>query len=306
MAQSTAPLTLALTGGTGFVGRATIAAALAAGHRVRALARRAQPPQAGVEWVAGDLSEASALATLCTGADAVVHIAGRVTAPDRASFDEANAAGTASVVAAAQRAGVPRLVHVSSLAAREPALSDYGRSKAAGEAEAQRFGGELCIVRPPGVYGPNDAEMRDVFRLAARGLALVPPPGRVSLIHVDDLARLLVTLANASPLPALVEPAGGPPLDHHQLARAIGAAVGRPDPIVVSVPAAVLAVVARLDHRWRGEGAKLTPDRARYLVHPDWSARADLAPPPELWTPAIALDRGLAATAHWYRDAGWL
>ena len=297
---------LALTGGTGFVGRATIAAAVAAGHHVPALARRPQPPQTGVEWVAGDLADRAALGRLCQGADAVLHIAGRVSAPDRASFDAANVDGTAAVVRAAVDAGVRRFVHVSSLAAREPDLSDYGGSKAGAEAAARAFTGELAIVRPPGVYGPGDAEMRDVFRLAAWGLAVVPPPGRVSLIHVDDLAQLLVALATSPAPPALTEPAGGPSIDHHRLAYAIGRAVGRPRPLVLSVPAPLLAAVARLDRRLRGEDAKLTPDRARYLVHPDWSARPELAPPPALWSPAIALDDGLAATARWYRDAGWL
>ena len=74
----------------------------------------------------GDLANAPALARLCEGAEAVIHIAGAVNLPTRAEFAAVNVAGTQAVVDAARAAGVRRFVHVSSLAAREPGLSDYG------------------------------------------------------------------------------------------------------------------------------------------------------------------------------------
>jgi len=72
--------TVALTGGTGFVGGATLDRLIAAGWKVRALARRAQAPKSGVEWIAGGLDDAASLTRLCDGADAVLHIAGVVNA----------------------------------------------------------------------------------------------------------------------------------------------------------------------------------------------------------------------------------
>ena len=74
---------LAITGGTGFVGTRLIALATAAGHEVRALTRREQAPREHIEWVAGDLGDGAALARLCEGADAVIHVAGVVNAPSR-------------------------------------------------------------------------------------------------------------------------------------------------------------------------------------------------------------------------------
>jgi hypothetical protein len=56
----------------------------------------------------------------------------------------------------------------------------------------------------------------------------------------------------------------------------------------------------------RGKGAKLTPDRVGYMVHPDWVSRAGAAPPAELWQPEIPTEEGLAASARWYREQGWL
>lgn len=289
---------LALTGGTGFVGARTIDAALAAGNDVRALTRRAQPSRPGVTWVRGDLADP---ADLCAGADAVIHIAGVVNARDRAGFAAGNIAGTEAILAAAAAAGVARFVHVSSLAAREPDLSDYGWSKAGAEAAVAASTRDWTMIRPPAVYGPGDMELREVFRMARLGLALLPPPGRVSVIHVDDLARLLVAAAAGPGDRAIyeVEDASGG-MTHEQFARAIGMAVGR-KVAAIPLPRALLAGAARLDRLLRGKRARLTPDRAAYMSHPDWTADPAKAPPASLWNPAIPTDEGLAATAAWYR-----
>lgn len=291
---------LALTGGTGFVGRATIERALAAGHQVRALTRRPQPPRTGVTWVSGALDDAASLIELVSGADAVIHIAGVVNAPDRAGFIAGNIEGTRQMIAAS---GSRRFVHVSSLSAREPDLSNYGWSKREAEELVVASGADWTIVRPSGVYGPGDTEMRDLFRLARYGLALLPPPGKVSLIHVEDLARLLVLLAEEPGQRAMFEVDDGQVLTHAELSAAIGRAVGR-RVLPLHLPAALLRLGARLDGAVRGTGAKLTADRVGYLTHPDWTARAECRPPTALWTPAIPLADGLAGTARSYGIAG--
>jgi uncharacterized protein YbjT (DUF2867 family) len=289
---------LAMTGGTGFVGGATIEAALAAGHHVRALVRRPQPARDGVTWIGGDLTDPAAL---CRGADAVIHIAGVVNAPDRAGFAAGNIAGTEAILGAARAAGVARFVHVSSLAAREPALSDYGWSKAGAEAAVAASGLDWTMVRPPAVYGPGDLEMRDIFRMANWGIALLPPPGRMSVIHVADLARLLVASATrpGDQIIYEVEDASGG-MTHQQFARLVGDAVGR-RVVALPLPRALLAGAARLDRAVRGNRAKLTPDRAAYMSHADWTADPAKHPPADLWAPTIATAEGLAATAAWYR-----
>ncbi len=291
-------MTIAITGATGFVGGSV----LALGQRpIRALARRDQPTRAGVAWVSGDLADPGAL---CDGADAVVHIAGVVNAPDRAGFDAGNVAGTAAVLAAAKRAGVARFVHVSSLAAREPQLSMYGASKAEAERLVMASGLDWVIVRPPGVYGPGDREMLDIYRLAARGFA-VAPPGRISLLHVDDLARALLALAGGGPSGVVTEidDGGGDAshgYSHAEFARAIGAALGKP-PLVIPLPLSMLQMGARL-----GVSAKLTRDRAGYIAHPDWVARGGNAALAGLWAPQFDLAAGVADTIAGYTARGWL
>lgn len=273
---------------------------------MRALTRRAQPEGTGPIWIEGALDRADRLAALVQGADAIIHVAGVVNAPDRAGFAAGNIAGTEAVLAAAAAAGVRRFVHVSSLTAREPALSTYGWSKAEAEARVAASPLDWTIVRPPAVYGPGDGEMLDLFRAARLGIVPMPAGGRASLIHAADLARLLLALAApGSASHAVLEPDdgrdGGWP--HPELARAIGAAVGR-RVITLPVPPAALMLAARADRLMRGAGAKLTPDRARYMAHPDWVARA--RPDPALWRPEIATPAGLAETAAAYRAAGLL
>ena len=303
-------MTLAITGGTGFVGQALLDLLEVQGVSARALARKI-PEQArkGVEWVQGDLADHAALSQLVEGADAVIHIAGLVNTPDPAEFETVNVTGTANVIAAAKAAGVRRLIFVSSLAAREPKLSAYGASKAKAEELVQGSGLDWTIVRPPGVYGPRDTEYFDLFRSARWGFVPIPPQGASSIIHVDDLARLLLALQPTVPSinRHIFEPdderEGG--WSHKELAEAIGKAVGRKI-FAPHLSKRVLMAAASLDGLFRGKRAKLTADRVGYMTHPNWVSRFDRMVPAEIWQPRIQGKEGLAATAKWYRDKGWL
>src|SRR3546814_8749177 len=124
----------------------------------------------GIVWIEGALDLPGSLGRLVEGADAVIHVAGVINARNEAGFIAGNVAGTASMIAAAAAADVGRFVHDSSLAAREPELSAYGRSKAENEKLMAESGLDWAIVRPPAVYGPGDRESLALFRMAARGL----------------------------------------------------------------------------------------------------------------------------------------
>jgi len=299
---------IAVTGGTGFVGSHLVDAALAAGHEVIALTRRDQPPRERVSWISGDLHDRAALERLVDEADAVIHVAGVISAQGAAAFEKGNVEGTLAMLAAATAGGVRRFVHVSSLAAREPNLSLYGASKAKAEGLVHGSGLDWAIVRPPAVYGPGDRETLELFRMARLGVMLMPPKGRVSLIHVDDLARLLLALADPqAPSTILIEPDDGKPngWTHREFARALGAAVGT-RPAIVSSPGILLRLAARADQLFRREKAKLTVDRAAYFSHRNWVVEPKRAAPADLWRPEIATEQGLRETAHWYKAKAWL
>jgi nucleoside-diphosphate-sugar epimerase len=263
-----------------------------------------------VTWVAGDLADTGALAELIAGADAVVHVAGLTNTPDPAEFEAANVTGTANVIAAMKAGGARRLVFVSSLASRMPALSAYGASKARAETLVEASGIDWTIIRPPAVYGPRDVDMLDLFRAAKWGVVPLPPGGATSIIHADDLADLLVALTGntASTKKQIYEPDDGREggWSHKELAQAIGQAVGKRAVFAPHLPRIALDLAAVSDRLLRGDRAKLTADRVSYMCHPNWVARFDRKVPPSIWEPQIAGEEGLLETAEWYRRAGWI
>lgn len=303
-------MTIALTGGTGFVGQAVLDVLARKKLLARALARTVpKESRPYVEWIPGSLEDRGALAQLVAGAEAVIHIAGLTTSHDPAELDKANVAGTLAVVEAMRAAGVPRLVFVSSLAAREPDLSAYGASKAKAETIVAASGLDWTTVRPPAVYGPRDKDMFDLFRMARLGVVPMPPPGRTSLIHVHDLAELLIALVPGGEgvTGMTFEPddgrAGG--WSHRELARTIGWAVGS-RPWVPHLSAGMLGRLSRLDRAFRRDKAKLTADRVSYMVHPDWVCDPARGVPHAVWQPRLPTRPGLKGTARWYRENGWL
>jgi len=291
--------TLAVTGGTGFVGQHLLRVALGQGYDLRALTRGWKPPEDEIAWVDGALDRPDSLVKLCTGADAVIHIAGLINAPDRAGFEAVNVGGTANMIDAARKAGVRRFVHISSLAAREPDLSAYGWSKMRSERLVAASGLDWTIVRPPAVYGPGDRETFELFKLARRGLVPLPPRGRFSVIHVEDLARfILAVLDQPDTVAETYEPDDGREggWEHRHFARTLGRLYGR-RALTVAVPRPALGLAARVARVFRGSKAKLTPD---------WVAAADRRPPAALWAPEIRTPTGLKETADWYKEQGWL
>lgn len=299
---------LAITGGTGFLGGHVLREAVARGHGITALTRGAQLPRPNVEWSRGTLDDYASLAALVEGADAVIHVAGAVNAPALAGFIEANVTGTATLLTAAEANGVKRFIHVSSLSAREPDLSDYGWSKAAAEKLVAEAPLDWTIVRPPAIYGSGDRELLELFRMAkAKGVVPLPPRGRLSLIEAGDLARLLLDLAEApEAIGQTYEPDDGMAdgYSHRAFGKMIGRAVGRPRSLALPVPRFALRLAAMAERIRLGDGARLTPDRVRYFCHPDWVAR--MRPPATIWKPGVNAADGLKATADWYRSQGWL
>ena len=156
----------------------------------------------------------------------------------------------------------------------------------------------------------GDKDMHELFVMAKWGAMLLPPKGRLSVIEVSDLARLLLTLAQdtTQSINATYEVDDGTPSgwSHADFAQAVGHAVGRNRVFAVPLPRALVQIGARVDRLIRGKNARLTPDRASYICHPDWVSRPDMAPPTALWHAQIPTPQGLAATTAAYRNKGWL
>jgi dihydroflavonol-4-reductase len=171
-----------VTGGTGFLGRAIVERLVGNGEPVRALARSEASARAlaelGAEPVRGDVLDLDALTSAMRGCDLVYHAAGAnaFCVRDPSPMFEVNVEGSRTVVSAAARAGVRRVVYTSSAATLGEAsgtigaeesphrgwfLSNYERSKFEAEqaafAVARETGVELVCLNPASVQGPGRA-----------------------------------------------------------------------------------------------------------------------------------------------------
>jgi nucleoside-diphosphate-sugar epimerase len=300
---------VAVTGANGFIGRHVVAMLRERGDAAYPIARP---------------FEAVRIASQIAGADAVIHLAGLVSAASESAFVDANVEGTRTVATAARAAGVP-IVFVSSLAAGGPAPADrprvetdppapltaYGRSKLAGERAIRAIDGlRWTILRPTVVYGPGDRGMYPVFRLAARGI--LPHVGRRTakymFVHVRDLTRVIDRAIDARAFGETMFVCHPHAVTTRTLLDRLSEAVGRQAPIV-RVPDVVLWAASRVgDVVGALRGKRLIIDSPRYaeLSAPGFVCSVDRLRDRLGIVAEIDLDEGLAQTAAWYRAEGWL
>ena len=210
-------------------------------------------------------------------------------------------------------ASAGRMVLVSSLAAREPDLSDYAASKRAGEEAARNEAGDrLAVVRPPVIYGPGDRETLALFQAAGRSPVIpVPANGaaRLALAHADDVAAAIVDVLDRPELNGVYAVGGDRPAGYgwREIFGAAATAMGRAPPMIAA-PDWMIGAAAALSERFGaiGGGAPIfTRGKAREMLHADWSVNAaELAPGGPL--PRFGLAAGFADTVAWYRERGWV
>jgi nucleoside-diphosphate-sugar epimerase len=310
----------ALTGATGFVGGALAARLRSDGHDVRALVRtpgRAEVlSSAGVELVPGDLDDGAALDELCSGVDGLFHVAGwyKLGQRDPSVGTRVNVDGTRTTLAAAQRAGVPRVVYTSTLAVNSdthgrvhdethrhtgPFTSHYDRTKAEAHDVAERFaagGLDVRIVMPGIVYGPGDTAQTGelVAQVARGGRPQVPASGGGCWAHVDDVADGEVRAMEQGRAGESYMLAG-PRSTLADVLRRVASIAGTQGPVVfpdamVRATAAVLGVVGRVVPVPPGYAAETM--RAGLATYYGTGAKAER----ELGWHARDLDTGLRET----------
>ncbi len=190
--------TVALLGGSGFLGRSIVRRLLDEGCAVRVVTRNAGRAPRGVETVVADVVSGGpgAMATAIDGCDKVVNLIGLLfETPSRgATFDRAHV-GVATALAGALGAG-QRLVHVSAIGADEAATARYARTKGA----AERVLEGACVLRPSIVYGPDDGFFNR-FAAMTRWSPFLPLVGggttRYQPVHVDDVAAVVARALRA-------------------------------------------------------------------------------------------------------------
>jgi nucleoside-diphosphate-sugar epimerase len=218
--------TALVTGSNGFIGSHLVELLQDRGDVAYAMVRETSNVDnfAGrtVDFRYAGLTDVDSLAEAMKGVEVVYHLAGMTAGRGVQDFEAVNGQGTANVMAAAKRAGVGKVIYVSSLAAAGPSdhevpraehhtpgpISIYGRSKYSGEKAAHDAAqsGDLhvTVVRPPVVYGPRDEDFLQVIQMAKSGMVLKLGfhDGWFSVVHPHDLTRgILLAADRGKPIP---------------------------------------------------------------------------------------------------------
>ncbi|WP_262696302.1 NAD-dependent epimerase/dehydratase family protein [Kordiimonas aquimaris] len=300
--------TIALTGATGFLGKHVLDALLESGHRVKALTRSPQIDRQNVEWVVGALDNETSLELLTQGTSTLIHLAGLTKALTRDIFFDVNVTGSKRLFDAAQTSGVQHVLHISSLAAREPRLSHYGASKAGTEMllTARKWGFSWTILRPPAIYGPGDKEILKLLKASKYGF--LPAPGstrnKFSMIHVADLAKATAVLSDQSNKASILEIDDGAKRGY--TVKDVASCIPKNNTKMhyVPVPYTIMASIGFINQTFAhmlNKPAMLTVSTARYLCHADWTVTENRRFRHEKWAPQFDLKSGLQNTLDWYR-----
>ncbi len=276
-----------VTGGTGYLGRAIVAALLRAGHHPTVFARRARAAaDMAVPRVDGDVGDRGAVLAAVRGMDVVIHAAGLVSVwrQDAADFDRVNVGGLETVVDVCATHGTPRLVVTSSFLALPPAgrkrpleANDYQRSKVRAREvvrTAVHRGVPVVSVTPGVIYGPGiESEGNLVGRLIRDHLRGALPGiiggGRTwSFSFVDDVADAHVRAMERGES-GEDYPAGGENAPHRRAFEIVRDLTGKPVPrSIPTVVAYALGLAAEIRAR-RGGPPTLTRGTVRILTQ-DW------------------------------------
>lgn len=289
---------VALTGATGFIGSSLLSSLVNSGRKVRALCRRTRTNGARTEWITGDLHSPRALSELVDGAEIIIHCAGTVRGKSEQEFLSINNEGTANLLSACkEKSQQRRFLLISSLAAREPDLSWYARSKSMAEQTLNLHGENMTrtVFRPTAVYGPGDREIRPLLRAMKAGLLPFPNiETKISLLHINDLISAIFTWINlSSTLDGVYELDDGAANGYNWDAMAaLAREHWQRSVLKVPVPVRLLNMIAitnlglaRLLHY----SPMLTPGKIREIVHPDWTCNNSAISSYLGWQPTIQL-----------------
>ena len=333
-----------VTGASGFIGFHLVKALVARGDDVTCLVRTTSPSEPlkslGATLAFGDVTDSGSLLAPVAGKGVVYHVAGCTTAVRQEQLYRVNEQGCRHVLqACAAQSNPPVVIHVSSLSAAGPSpqgrlrtetdppqpVSDYGRSKRAGELAAGPFAGRvpITIVRPPIVLGEMDRVGLAMFRAIARlGIHCVigRTSHRFSVIHAADLAGLLILAAQRGARLAQEHDEASQSqgyyfaaCDEHptfgQLGKMIGTALGRRSTLVMPVAVPVASVIAGIT-----EAATQICRRPFYFKFDKfrearagaWTCSPEKARKELGFSPGAPLAERLRQTVQWYRREKWL
>lgn len=278
--------------------------------------------------IKGDITDGALLEEALKDIDVLIHLAAAMGGSllSRDEFHRINVLGTETILNAAEKAGVKKILHFSSAgvlgSVKKNEIADelyplhpisaYDKTKLEGErialSEAPKDV-DVLVIRPGWVYGPGDrrtfkliqAIAKKRFALFTQGIELQTP------IYIDDLLQGILLVMERGKSGEIYNLAGDEILNVRKMVETIGAATGRHIP-KLRIPRFALQVVAlTMEKAFRlfKREAPLTRGKLAFFIHPKplsiEKAKKDLG-----YAPQINFSMGMEKAILWYREHGWL
>ncbi len=268
-----------MTGATGTVGRPLLSRLLGTGQDVRCLVReprRLGPDRVNVQIALGDLAEPKGFARAMRGVETVVHLATATRDQKRGTIEELGGLATLRLVAAARRAGVRRIVHISSFGASTASPSRFIRTQALASETVRESELELLQFEAGIIYAPGDPWLALVAELANLPLMPVIGNGRAAFqpIWAEDAADAITAalLKGIATPGAPIALAGPEQLTQNEILRLVMRHHGKQKPLV-HLPAGLARRVLTRHERRVGPAALVSWDQVAMLQRSALSPR---------------------------------
>lgn len=324
-----------VTGATGFIGSHLVDYLIELGYDVKATIRKTSNLQwlkdKNIELVETNLNSLEDTSKAVRDVDYIYHIAGLVAAKNYREFLKANRDATETLLKACEIANphLQRFVLVSSQTVAGPSsslenpqteddiptpITSYGKSKLEGEKVAISFMDKLpiTIVRPPAVYGPRDTAIKDIFKLANKGIApLVGLDDKfVSLIYIKDLIQGIVLAGESNISEGQIYF-----ITSHQfyswneIMDTMKIALNKKRLLKIRIPNTLVLAIAGISDlfgRFSDKPPVFDYEKGIDFVQKYWICSPEKARRDLDFVSEISLEDGLTETAEWYKFMNWI
>jgi nucleoside-diphosphate-sugar epimerase len=325
-----------ITGATGFTGRVLTKKLAAAGARINAVARASSnlgdlTGFGNISWFRGEVFDAETVRRAADGVAYIFHIAAafREEKATEEDYRNVHVRSTQLLAEAVKgRTEFKRFVHASTVGVHGHISGDeladenypfnpgdaYQRTKVEGELWLREFASQNSlphsVIRPAAIFGPGDRRLLKIFKMADKGFVLMLGSGKgvYHLIHVDDLTEIfLLAAVSDKALSQVFIAANDQPIPIVDIGRLAAQALGKKIRVIrlpiwpfflaadlckaVCMPFGIQPPIYRRRVAFYTKDRKFSNAKLRTVLG---------------YTPRYSNESGIAETALWYKEHGWL